>query len=441
MNDDRRIDDSGDSNPTVVLTPSGRLGKIYAERFRIERFLGSGAYGEVFEAYDLQLDQSVAVKLLRPEFDRDRSLLERFRREVRTARQVSHLNVCRIHDLFEHRDMALDGVVTTTHLLSMELLAGETLGDRIARLGSLDLKTALAVAQQLAEGLDAAHRAGVLHRDFKSGNVVLTQDSRGLRAVITDFGLARGGVGADRGTLTEVGTVIGSPAYMAPEQVRGDGVSAASDRYSFGVVLFEMVSGELPFRGDSALQTALMRLHHPPAALSKLVPGLPARWEAAILHCLQLDPSGGRRAPSPRWRKYRSPLRRRGAAAWPWPARRRAGFSPSSSRCLALVLGALAIWRFSERLSPVQRTRRWGRRAGRGRRTPGGRGARARESVAPGRSRLHRSRDVRDAADRDRRRAELSGRAERAGAAGARRPRAAVGTDCWRPRAWRAFAA
>lgn len=290
MADDRRTSDSDDSRATFVLNPSSRLGLVFAERFRIERFLGAGAYGEVYEAYDLNLDQRVAVKLLRADLDRDAALLERFRREVRTARQVSHPNVCRVHDLFEHREIAPDGAVRAVQLLSMELLAGETLADRIGRFGAIGREEASTIAQQLAAGLDAAHRAGVLHRDFKSGNVLLTEDSRGPRAVITDFGLARAAFrGTDRGTLTAVGTVLGSPAYMAPEQVRGEATTAASDIYSFGVVLYEMVSGQLPFQGDSALQTALMRLRQPPKPPRELVPGLDSAWESAILRCLELE--------------------------------------------------------------------------------------------------------------------------------------------------------
>jgi thioredoxin-like negative regulator of GroEL/tRNA A-37 threonylcarbamoyl transferase component Bud32 len=292
MDDERRNSGSDDSLATFILTPSGRLGRVYADRFRIERFLGSGAYGEVFEAHDQHLDQRVAIKLLRADLDRDRALLERFRREVRTARQVSHPNVCRVHDLFEHREASNDGDPRVIQLLSMELLTGETLADRIGRLGPLRDEVLPLVARQLAAGLDAAHAAGVLHRDFKSGNVLIVASSRGLRAVITDFGLARGALdGLDRGTLTEAGTVLGSPAYMAPEQVRGEATTAASDLYSFGVVLYEMVSGELPFRGESPLQTALVRLHQAPTPPSQLVSGIEPAWEEAILACLELDPA------------------------------------------------------------------------------------------------------------------------------------------------------
>jgi tetratricopeptide (TPR) repeat protein/TolB-like protein len=263
-------------------------GDVLAGRFRIVQSLGAGAVGQTYEALDLELGQSVAVKLLHPDIAADPELRERFRREAKLARQVTHPNVCRVHDLFVDERHSAEAAV----LVSMELLHGETLRERIEARGPLALPEALGVARQLAAGLDAAHAAGVLHRDFKSSNVLLVQTGALVRAVITDFGLARRvDTEGEDPSLTHSGIVIGSPAYMAPEQVRGEPLGAAADLYAFGVVLFEMITGELPFRADSAWQTALQRLQEDPLPPSRFVEGLDANWDRAVLAFLAREPA------------------------------------------------------------------------------------------------------------------------------------------------------
>jgi tetratricopeptide (TPR) repeat protein len=295
-------------------------GEVLAGRFRVVAFLGEGAIGEVYEAEDLELGGRLAVKTLHPSIAGDERALARFKREVQLARQVTHPNVCRLFELFYHRrELTRRSGDRDAGLafLTMELLRGETLAERLARQGRMTTAEALPLACQLAQGLAAAHAAGVVHRDFKTGNVILVPASGGTRAVITDFGLARSSTAPS--SLTGTGTLVGSPAYMSPEQVSGEEVTAASDIYSLGLVLYEMVTGTLPFTGSTAFQIALKRLHEPPPPPSSQLPGLDPRWEAVLLCCLERQPadrfadaaevaralSGETVAPAPRRRRPR----------------------------------------------------------------------------------------------------------------------------------------
>ena len=252
--------------------------------------------GELYEAEDLELRERVALKtILSTIADSDRSIAL-FKREVHLARQVTHPNVCRIYDVFRHRPPGADGSTQDVVFLAMELLRGETLAEKLHRDRRFPTTDVLPMARQMAAGLAAAHRAGVVHRDFKSLNVMLVEPSAGehdVRVVITDFGLARrsaqDGVTAVS-MLTEAGVISGTPAYMAPEQVEGGEVTPATDVYAFGVVLYELVTGVCPFVADSPVLTAIKRLREPPPPPSLHVPDLDPRWEATILRCLARHP-------------------------------------------------------------------------------------------------------------------------------------------------------
>lgn len=292
---------------TAVTTPSGPVppasaavfspGDRVAGRFRILRFLAQGGMGQVYAAEDLELGEHVALKTVRSEAMGDERTLLRFKREIYLARKVTHPNVCRTYDVFRHPPEAAETGGPATLVLAMELLEGETLADRLRRDGPLSPAEALPLLRQMAEGLGAAHRAGVVHRDFNSRNVMLVPPAPGtgggLRAVVTDFGLAfahaaeaRSGSG-----LTLAGATAGTPAYMSPEQVEGKEVTVASDLYSFGIVLFEMATGQWPFVGDSPIATAVKRLQEAPPSPRLYVPELPAAWEAVVLRCLARDPA------------------------------------------------------------------------------------------------------------------------------------------------------
>ena len=274
-------------------------GESLAGRFTILRFIAQGGMGAVYEANDVILRSRVALKVIHGRISTDAAAMERFRREVLLARRVGHPNVCRVYELYDSTTAA--GV--HIHFLTMELLEGETLSRRIARQGGLTTDEALPLVRQLCEGLAAAHAEGVIHRDFKSSNVMLVSqreasgDStpQSIRAVITDFGIARaeqlGSGKASDGPLTGGGAFLGTPEYMAPEQVTGGTVTAATDIYALGIVLYEMLTGTLPFTGDTPLAAAAKRLNEAPPRPEAAVPGLDARWSATVLRCLAREPS------------------------------------------------------------------------------------------------------------------------------------------------------
>jgi serine/threonine protein kinase/tetratricopeptide (TPR) repeat protein len=280
---------------------SGSLapGEVLAGRYRIDAFLGRGAVGEVYEAFDRELGEAIAVKILRPEIARDERALQRFKREIQLARRVTHPNVCRAFDLVHHTAHVTTrtgeeppGEPPDQVFLTMELLRGETLEQLLARQGRMGMAEALPVIGHIVAALAAAHANGVVHRDLKSGNIFLVPEPWGTRAVVTDFGLAWSSIETnDSASLTATGELVGSPAYMAPEQVRGEEATPATDIYALGVVLFEMVTGELPFVGKSAFYTALKRLQEPAPSPRLHLSDLDPAWEKTILRCLEREPA------------------------------------------------------------------------------------------------------------------------------------------------------
>ncbi len=260
---------------------------LLAARFRIVRFIARGGMGEVYEAEDQVLGERVALKTIRSDVGNDQRSMERFLREVHLSRSVTHPNVCRIFDVFHH-----DGVT----FLTMELLPGETLAERLTRAQRLAPTDALPLVEQMAGALGAAHEAGVIHRDFKSGNVMLVPDDRRpgqIRVVVTDFGLARSSRRDARSAapLTETEAVLGTPDYMAPEQIEGRELTPAADIYALGIVMYEMVTGEPPFHGDTPLSVALKKLKEAAPSPRAGAPDLPPAWEKTILRCLERNPA------------------------------------------------------------------------------------------------------------------------------------------------------
>jgi serine/threonine protein kinase/tetratricopeptide (TPR) repeat protein len=255
-----------------------RPGDLLADRYDIIRFLASGGMAHVYEANDRMLGVHVALKTIRAEVAGDPAYLERFRREIQLARVVTHRNVCRVFDL---------GIHETMPFFTMEMLAGETLRARLSR-GPMPFAEARPLIDQMVAALAAAHAAGVVHRDFKSGNVMLVPDEGGPRAVVTDFGIAQ--------TSRPVGPAItgererlGTPAYMAPEQIAGEKVDALADIYALGIVMYEMATGTLPFAGASTASVLGKRLVEAPRPPRELKPDLDPAWERAILRCLERD--------------------------------------------------------------------------------------------------------------------------------------------------------
>ncbi len=287
---------------TQPPTPDGttlEVGEQLANRFTILRFIARGGMGAVYEAEDTVLRTRVAVKTILPEFAADPTAMERFRREVLLARRVTHFNICRMFELYE----AVDARGDRLSFLSMELLQGETLAQRLTRTGPMASYELLVLLRQMAEGLEAMHVQDVIHRDFKPANVFLMQRAPetpghqgnvAMRAVITDFGIARalhhtGRQEQDASVTSRVG-FIGTPAYMAPEQLTGGALSPATDIYALGVLLYEALTGTVPFSGETALEAAMKRLHQAPPVPSALVRNLDPRWDATILRCLEREP-------------------------------------------------------------------------------------------------------------------------------------------------------
>jgi serine/threonine protein kinase len=236
-------------------------GALLLERFKLVRLVGRGGMGEVYEARDLRLHATVALKTVRGSAADGGALLDRLRREVQLARAVTHPNVCRVFDL--HEGPGPEG--RPVAFVTMEFLDGETLAERLHRDGRLPPGEARSLLEQMAEGLAAIHARGLVHRDFKPGNVMLVGAETGRRAVVTDLGIARAvGAGADASGWegTEAGAVVGSPAYMAPEQRRGAEVTARTDVHALAQVAVEMVAGQEGLAGAprawrSALRSAL----------------------------------------------------------------------------------------------------------------------------------------------------------------------------------------
>lgn len=263
--------------PGSAISPDGGRfipGDLVKERYRIVGLLGRGGMGEVYRADDLKLGQQVALKFLPPGLERDPSRLQRFLGEVRTARQVTHANVCRVFDIEE------DG---GGHFLTMEYVDGEDLASSLRRFGRLPEERAVLVARQICAGLSAAHDQGILHRDLKPANVMI--DGRG-RVKLTDFGLA--------GLAESIGqddVMAGTPAYMAPEQIAGREVSLRSDIYSLGVVLYELFTGRAPFRADSVAEFRRLHTDSTPSQPTLHLPGLDPVIERAIMRCLEKNPA------------------------------------------------------------------------------------------------------------------------------------------------------
>ena len=245
---------------------------LIAGRYRLDKLLGHGGMSEVWAATDTELERRVALKLLAPHAD-----TARFEREARAVASLGHPNITQLYDYGEE-----DG----RPFIVLELLSGGTLEDRLRSGGPLPDEDTRRIAAELAAGLAHAHARGVVHRDLKPANVLFDQEGR---AKLADFGLAR--MAAGGGTLTEAGTVLGTAAYISPEQAAGAPASAASDVYSFGVMLYRMLTGRLPFESNSAMELVALHRDSEPPPLNELRPDAPALLEATATAALAKDPA------------------------------------------------------------------------------------------------------------------------------------------------------
>ncbi len=256
-------------NPQVrELVP----GTIFARRYQVIEDLGRGGMGRVYKVLDTEVKEKLALKLLNPEIASDAATIERFRNELKLARTVSHRNICRMYDL---------GREEGTYFITMEYVSGEDLKSLIHRIGALPVGKAVTIARQVGEGLAEAHRLGIVHRDLKPHNIMIDREGN---ARIMDFGIARSVTAKG---ITGAGMMIGTPEYMSPEQVDGKDADRRSDIYALGIVLFEMLTGRLPFEGDTPLSVAVKQKSEPAPDPRKLNPQIPEDLEHVVLKCLE----------------------------------------------------------------------------------------------------------------------------------------------------------
>ncbi len=248
---------------------------VIDNRYRVLRKLGAGGMADVYCAEDSHLGRKVAVKLLHSRFAQDQEFVERFRREASSAAGLQHPNVVGVYDRGEFDD---------TYYIAMEYCEGESLKQVIVREAPIDPARAIAITKQILVASRFAHRRNVIHRDLKPHNVILDDEEN---VKVTDFGIARAGAS----DITEVGTIMGTAQYLSPEQAQGRPVTAESDLYSVGVVLFELLTGRAPFSGDSPVAVALQHVNQPPPSLRELQPSIPPALEAVVLKAMAKDPA------------------------------------------------------------------------------------------------------------------------------------------------------
>ena len=247
-------------------------GTLFAGRYEIIEALGIGGMGEVYRVEDKKVGQEVALKLIKPEIAENKRTIERFRQELITARMISHRNVCRMFDLGEEKG---------TYFITMEHVAGEDLKNFLKRAAPLSTGRAIAIGRQVCEGLAEAHRLGVVHRDLKPSNIMIDKEGN---ARIMDFGIARS---LEAKGITGEGMIVGTPQYMSPEQVEGKEIDRRSDIYSLGIILYEMVTGRVPFEGQTPLSIAVKHKNEFPKDPRELNAQVPQELSRVILTCLK----------------------------------------------------------------------------------------------------------------------------------------------------------
>jgi serine/threonine protein kinase/Tfp pilus assembly protein PilF len=264
------------SQTKTLETPAKELtrGTLFAGRYEIIEELGKGGMGRVYRVEDKKLDQEVALKLIKSEVAKDKKTIERFRNELKTARMIAHKNVCRMFDLGEDEG---------AYFITMEYIRGEDLKSFIHRSGQLAAGTSIRIAKQICDGLSEAHKLGVVHRDLKSNNIMIDKEGN---ARIMDFGIARSAEGKK---ITGAGVMIGTPEYMSPEQVEAKEVDQRSDIYSLGIILYEMLTGRVPFEGDTPFTIGVKHKSEIPKNPKELNTHISDDLSSLILRCLEKD--------------------------------------------------------------------------------------------------------------------------------------------------------
>jgi len=268
------------SPPHDASGASLAVGDVLARRYRVIRYIAGGGMAEVYETEDTVLADRVAVKLLRPALLAKPDAHARFADEIRFARKVTHPNVCRVFDVGVDGDMVF---------FTMELHSGETLAGLLKREGALSVEQVAPLVRQILAGVGAAHEAGIVHSDLKPSNLLLTEVDQQQRVLVTDFGLAVPCC-AQLGCACAMPHLIGTPAYVSPEQVEGETALTRSDVFSLGVILYEMLTGQLPYSGSTSMEMARARLHGDPPSPRAVRPEVDGDWDAVVRRCLARDP-------------------------------------------------------------------------------------------------------------------------------------------------------
>ncbi|MDZ7672210.1 MAG: Stk1 family PASTA domain-containing Ser/Thr kinase [Halanaerobiales bacterium] len=251
------------------------IGKLLNDRYKIERQIGSGGMALVYEAKDILLDRKVAIKMLRPEFVSDEDFINKFRHEAKAVAKITHPNVVSIYDIVESENSLY---------LVMEFIEGRDLKSIIKKRGKLSVVEALDIANQVTAGVEVAHENNIIHCDIKPHNILITDNNQ---VKVTDFGIARA---VTSSTMTITDTIMGSANYFSPEQAQGREISTYSDIYSIGIVLYEMISGQVPFDGESPISVALKHIQKEPKELIELSPSIPEEVNNLVMKALSKDP-------------------------------------------------------------------------------------------------------------------------------------------------------
>jgi len=260
----------------TMETPVEELsrGILFAGRYELIEELGKGGMGKVYRVEDKKIKEEVALKLLKPEIAADKKTIERFSNELKMARKIAHRNVCKMYYLGEEKG---------THYITMEYVSGEDLKSFIRRVGQLPVGKAISIAKEVCEGITEAHRLGIIHRDLKPSNIMIDKEGN---ARIMDFGIARS---IKAKGITGSGVMIGTPEYMSPEQVEGKETDQRSDIYSLGIILYEMVTGRVPFEGDTPFTVGVKHKSEIPKDPKELNIQIPDDLNRVILRCLEKE--------------------------------------------------------------------------------------------------------------------------------------------------------
>jgi len=248
-------------------------GTVLGDRYRIEELLGFGGMGSVYKASDLELDRVVALKVIRPHLADDPNVLQRFKQEIILSREVTHRNVVRIFDI---------GQADDTRFISMEFVEGTDLHGVLKERGALPAEEAMEIIEQVCLALDAAHQQGVVHRDLKPANIMIVPDGR---VVVMDFGIARS---LEHSGMTQTGSLLGTPDYMSPEQVKGESVDSRSDLFALGIIFYQLLTGELPYKGETPMAAMYTRTQKRAAPIRDLDPDLPGFLGDVVGRCLEI---------------------------------------------------------------------------------------------------------------------------------------------------------